>query len=256
MCRIVEHVLNAVGSAGDFLTMWFHMLIVISALTTVLMHGQLSTIENEYDIDSQFNDFYYSISTMTIYLIGTLLQSLWEVLSMIACWAGGNFVEVVQPALESHGLYILLFLAISLAALFFVSAVLIEIFMGSYEKVLPHTSELIDIDSSVAYQADEGVFPSSGRRRRWAGLTAAFFAWTQAKPVSSRARPVPTPTHLRVCVELSNLSSMAPGIQEEARAQQAGEQTRFEAGCVYTDSHCSHLLGKLHPCVLTHTSTT
>ena len=45
-------------------------------------------------------------------------------------------MEVVMPALESHGLYILLFLAISLAALFFVSAVLIEIFMGAYEKVL------------------------------------------------------------------------------------------------------------------------
>ena len=57
--------------------------------------------------------------------------------------SGGNFVEVVQPALESHGLYILLFLAISLAALFFVSAVLIEIFMGAYEEVLSHTSELM-----------------------------------------------------------------------------------------------------------------
>ena len=70
MYRVVEHVINAVGSAGDFLTMWFHMLIVISALTTVLLHGQLSSIDNEYDIDSQFKDFYYSISTITIYLIG------------------------------------------------------------------------------------------------------------------------------------------------------------------------------------------
>ena len=52
---------------------------------------------------------------------------------------------MVQPALESHGLYILLFLAISLAALFFVSAVLIHIFMGSYEKVLLYTSEFIDL---------------------------------------------------------------------------------------------------------------
>ena len=59
--------------------------------------------------------------------------------------AGGNFVDVVQPALERHGLYILLFLTVSLAALFFVSAVLIEIFMGSYEKVLLHTSEFIDL---------------------------------------------------------------------------------------------------------------
>ena len=81
--RVVEHVLNAVGSAGDFLTMYFHMLIVISALTTVLLHGQLSTRDNEYDIDSQFKDFYYSMSTMTIYLIGPLLQSVWQVLSMI-----------------------------------------------------------------------------------------------------------------------------------------------------------------------------
>ena len=78
MYRIVEHVLSAVGSAGDFLTMWFHMLIVISALTTVLLHGQLSTTQNQYDIDSQFQDFYYSMSTMTIYLIGMLLQCLWK----------------------------------------------------------------------------------------------------------------------------------------------------------------------------------
>ena len=83
MYRIVEHVLNAVGSAGDFLTMWFHMLIVISALTTVLLHGQLNTTENQYDIDSQFKDFYYSMSTMTIYLIGMLLQGLWQVLSVM-----------------------------------------------------------------------------------------------------------------------------------------------------------------------------
>ena len=48
---------------------------------------------------------------------------------------GGNFVEVVEPALQTSGFYILLFLAISLAVLFFVSAVIIEIFMGSYEKV-------------------------------------------------------------------------------------------------------------------------
>jgi hypothetical protein len=55
--------------------MWFHMLIVISALTTVLLHGQLSTIDNDYNIDQQFKDFYYSTSTITIYLIGMLLQS-------------------------------------------------------------------------------------------------------------------------------------------------------------------------------------
>ena len=83
MYRIVEHVLKAVGSAGDFLTMWFHMLIVISALTTVLLHGQLNTTENQYNIDSQFKDFYYSMSTMTIYLIGMLLQGLWQVLSVM-----------------------------------------------------------------------------------------------------------------------------------------------------------------------------
>ena len=83
MYRIAEHVRNAVGSAGDFLTMWFHMLIVISALTTVLLHGQLSTTQNQYDIDSQFQDFYYSMSTMTIYLIGMLLQGLWQVLSVM-----------------------------------------------------------------------------------------------------------------------------------------------------------------------------
>ena len=83
MYRIVEHVLKAVGSARDFLTMWFHMLIVISALTTVLLHGQLNTTENQYDIDSKFKDFYYSMSTMTIYLIGMLLQGLWQVLSVM-----------------------------------------------------------------------------------------------------------------------------------------------------------------------------
>ena len=75
MYRIVQHIFNAVASAGDFLTMWFHMLIVISALTTVLLHGQLSTIDNDYNIDQQFKDFYYSTSTITIYLIGMLLQS-------------------------------------------------------------------------------------------------------------------------------------------------------------------------------------
>jgi hypothetical protein len=54
------------------------------------------------------------------------------------------FVEVVEPALSAQGLYILLFMGISLAALFFVSAVLIEIFMGAYQKVSPaHTNPLL-----------------------------------------------------------------------------------------------------------------
>ena len=62
---------------------------------------------------------------------------------------GGNFVEVVQPALESHILYILLFMSISLAALFFVSAALIEIFMKSYEKVLPYPPGFISKSTNI-----------------------------------------------------------------------------------------------------------
>jgi len=202
--RIVEHIANALASAGNFLTMWFHMLVVISAMTTVLMHGQLNTIENDFEIDSQFQDFYFSISTMAIYLIG------------------GNFVEVVEPALSTHGLYILLFMGISLAALFFVSAVLIEIFMGAYQK------------------ADEGVFASSGRRLRWLGLTATFFAWSQSqrkhvqhqqfRETGKGGADEPAITKSEPAFKTQEHHINIQNTWQQARALEIAEQQRFESG--------------------------
>ena len=90
MYRIVKHVFDAVDSARDFLMMWFHMLIVISALTTVLLHGQFSTVEKDYAIDSQFKAFFHSISTITIYLIGVLIQTSLQLLSMGVCSGRGQ----------------------------------------------------------------------------------------------------------------------------------------------------------------------
>ena len=109
----------------------------------------------------------------------------------------------------------------------------------------------------MACQADEGAFPSISRRRRWAGLTAAFFACTQSRLTRTqhqlsrelhahsaqpphkvlkteyeppRTRPIPTPPDHLVFVEISSLSTIAPSVQQEARAHQVGEQTLFEAG--------------------------
>ena len=155
------------------------------------------------------------------------------------------FVEVVEPALSTHGLYILLFMGISLATLFFVSAVLIEIFMGAYQKVsLAHPQRPTQL-LGIPCQADEGVFSSSGRRLRWLGLTATFFAWSQSQrkhvqhqpfretgkggadePAITKSEPA-----FRTQEHLIRLHINSQNTRQHARALEIAEQERFESGC-------------------------
>ena len=74
-----------------FICMWF----VISALATVLFHGEYQT--GDFYTDYQFNDMFTTTSTMFIYLA-----------------VGENYVESVEPALSNHGAYALFFVICSL----------------------------------------------------------------------------------------------------------------------------------------------
>ena len=99
----------------------------------VLLHDQYST-GDDYT-DSQFRDFFHAISTMSVFLTDQT-----------------NFVEVVEPALNVSGLYVVLFAAISGFSMFFVSAILLTLFMDTYSTGAGGT-----------------VTPM--QRRKWAALT-------------------------------------------------------------------------------------
>ena len=77
-----------------------------------------------------------------------------------SCVAGGNFVEVVEPALSIHGLYVIFFMMITVFSAFFVSAILLTIFMDTYAGV-----------------SDDNLTPS--QRRKWACLTLVHILWSR-----------------------------------------------------------------------------
>ena len=102
-------------------------------MAVVLLHGQYTT-GDDYT-DSQFRDFFHSMSTMSVFLVDQ-----------------GNFVEVVEPALSVHGLYVMFFGVIAIFSMFFVSAILLTLFMDTYS-------------------AGSGGTLTPAQRRKWAALT-------------------------------------------------------------------------------------
>ena len=132
--------LDAIGAAGSIVYIMAILLLMLSGMTNVLLHGVFST--NNYAVDSQFQDFYRSLSTLSVYLID-----------------GSNFIEVVEPALAVSGLYVFFFISISLFSIFFVSAILITLFMDHYAK-------------------GTGGQLTPQRRKRWAALTLVHLLMT------------------------------------------------------------------------------
>ena len=70
-----------------------------------------------YYTDVRFSNLHLAFSTMAVYLID-----------------GSNFDEVAEPALAAHGIYVILFMIITLFSVFFGSAFLITLFMDNYEN--------------------------------------------------------------------------------------------------------------------------
>ena len=59
--------IQAVGAAGPMVYLWLCLLLLLSGMGCVLLHGQYST-GDDYT-DSQFYDFYHALSTMSVFLI-------------------------------------------------------------------------------------------------------------------------------------------------------------------------------------------
>ena len=67
----------ALFAAGSVVYLFFTLVIVLSALVTVLLHGEYTT--GDFYTDNQYTDFLQSLTTMFIYLA-----------------TGENFVEAVE----------------------------------------------------------------------------------------------------------------------------------------------------------------
>ena len=134
--------IDAVKAAGPIIYIWLCLLLVVSGMSVLLLHGQYST-GDDYT-DSQFRDFYHALSTMSVFLVDQ-----------------GNFVEVVEPALSVHGLYVMFFGAIAVFSMFFVSAILLTLFMNTYS-------------------AGAGGTLTPAQRRKWAALTLTHLLCTRS----------------------------------------------------------------------------
>ena len=58
---------QAVLSAAPAAHLWVYILIVASSMLVVLLNGKFKS--GEYATDSQFDDFYYSLSTLSIFML-------------------------------------------------------------------------------------------------------------------------------------------------------------------------------------------
>ena len=101
---------HAIASTSPLLALWFYVLFLVAAWSLVLLNGQFET--KKYGQDVQFQDFYHSLVTILVYMIG------------------GNFAYVVEPALDVSGLYIFYFVGLSFTCMFFVTAILVTIFIA------------------------------------------------------------------------------------------------------------------------------
>ena len=131
---------DAVKAAGSIVYIFWCLLLLLGGMSTVLLHGQYAT-GDDY-IDSQYRDFFHSLSTMSVFLVDN-----------------GNYVEAVQPALNVSGLYVAFFMAISVFSMFFVSAILLTLFMNQYS-------------------AGAGGMLTTAQHRKWSALTLTHLLCT------------------------------------------------------------------------------
>jgi hypothetical protein len=128
---------QAVMSAGPVAYLFVAIILVVSGMMLVLLHGTYHT--GDFYVDSQYADYFYSVTTMAMYMIG-----------------GANFVEAQETALEIHGAHALIFIAMTIVSLWFITAILITIFAQAYTNVA------------------EGRMTST-RMQQWGSLTPIFY---------------------------------------------------------------------------------
>ena len=106
-------------------------------MLVVLMNSKFDS--GDYYMDSQFDDFYYSMSTMSIFMLG-----------------GNNYVELVEPSLDISGTYIFIWVGLTIMGNYFMLSLLLQFFGDAY-----------------AAKSDQQQKAGS-RRNEWSSLTLTF----------------------------------------------------------------------------------
>ena len=101
------------------------------------MNGKFES--GDFYLDSQFDDFYYSMSTMSIFMLD-----------------GANYVEVVEPSIDISGTYIFIWVGLTIMGNYFMVSLLLQFFGDAYAA-----------KSDSQQQA-------GSRRNEWSSLTLTF----------------------------------------------------------------------------------
>ena len=128
---------RAVVSAGPAAHLWAYILIVASAMMVVLLNGKFTS--GDYFVDRQFADFYQSISTLSIYMLGM-----------------GTYIELVEPSLDVNGAYIFIWIMLAILGCYLMVSLLLQFFGDTY-----------------AAKSDQQQKAGS-RRKEWCSLSLTF----------------------------------------------------------------------------------
>ena len=102
------------GPAANVLLIFLCLVLTTAAIAMLMFRG-VYDFENYY-IDTQFQDFYQSSTTMFIYLI-----------------SGDNYTDAASAVMPWSSLYTVFFMCCTIVGLFFLSALLIEAYCGSFD---------------------------------------------------------------------------------------------------------------------------
>lgn len=106
---------SAMGSALAVLFTFWCMLLSLAAIAMIMLQGEFRT--QDYATDNQFFDFYTAFTTMFIYVD-----------------SADNYTSTADIANEIGTFHKLYFLFCTLSGAFFITALLIDVFCGSYDE--------------------------------------------------------------------------------------------------------------------------
>ena len=75
---------QAVGAAGPVAYLFVTIVLVSSGMMLVLLHGKYDT--EDFYVDSQYSDYFYSVTTMSMFMIGNITWVVSRVVCMARCY--------------------------------------------------------------------------------------------------------------------------------------------------------------------------
>ena len=137
---------SAMGSALAVLFTFWCMLLSLAAIAMIMLQGSFQT--QDYATDNQFFDFYTAFTTMFIYVD-----------------SADNYTSTADIANEIGIFQMLYFLFCTLAGAFFITALLIDVFCGSYDEDQADALKFVHSQSSYC---DAAVVVIWGRHCNYA----------------------------------------------------------------------------------------